>query len=173
VGSLRGTDAVGSHDRVTKPAVDIAAGLISLGLAWLVWHGHTSRFDDWRAQRRTARELNPSWTTRALQRESALLAFGAGVLLNLPCLWYVAALTDIAAADISFAGELLWIVVFNLVMFTLVESSLVLYVADEARAQRLADVTSVWVRGHGREIVVSLAGAVGAWLVVKGVVAAV
>jgi hypothetical protein len=100
-----------------------------------------------------------------------VLAFGAGVLLNLPCLWYVAALTDIASADISFGGELVLVVLFNVVMFTLVEASLLLYALNEAGAQRLADATSGWVHRHGSDIVVLMAALVGALLVLNGIAA--
>jgi Sap, sulfolipid-1-addressing protein len=152
--------------------VDIAVGTLSLGVAWSVARGHTDRFTAWHALRRAA-AAEPSWATRVLQRGSVLLAFVAGVVLNLPSLWYLVALTDIAEADISFAHELLLILAFNVVMFLLVEVSLALCVFAPTRAERLNQSIMGWIRGHAREIVIWLAATVGVWLVVKGIVAAV
>jgi hypothetical protein len=170
---LHSSDATLNMQRTTRPVVDIAAGLVSLGVAWVVATHHTGRISAWRARRRPAAGAGPSRVTRVLQRQSAIVAFAAGMLLNLPSLWYLAALTDIAADDLSFAGELARILVFNLVMFVLVESVLVLYFVSPARAQGLANGVTGYVRMHARALVIALAGVVGVGLVVKGVFAAV
>jgi Sap-like sulfolipid-1-addressing protein len=170
---LHASDDTLSTQRTTKPVVDIVAGLVSLSVAWAVATRRTDRIAAWRDRRRPATDTGPSRVTRVLQRQSAMVAFGAGVLLNLPSLWYLAALTDIAADDISFATELARILVFNLVMFVLVESVLGLYFVSPARAQGLANGVTGYVRMHARSLVIGLAAVVGAGLVAKGVVAAV
>jgi Sap-like sulfolipid-1-addressing protein len=173
VGSLEDSGAVSGHKPATSPVVDITVGVISLCLAWTVAHGHSARFSAWRARRQAAGEPRPSWSTRALQRGSVALSFVAGILLNLPSLWYLVALSDIAEADLSFPHEVLLIVVFNLVMFLLVEITLLLCVLAPTRAERMNHELMQWLRAHAREIVVGLAAVVGAALVVRGVVAAV
>jgi Sap-like sulfolipid-1-addressing protein len=172
VSSLRGSGAVAGTSDVTKPAVDIVAGVASLGIAWAVWRGHLARVAAWRRRRRP-RKPGPRWTDRALGRSSGLVAFMVGVVLNLPGIWYLAALTDIAAADISFAEELFLIVLFNVIMFLLVEIPLAFYLIDEERARRLVDAGSRWARAHSAQLGIGVACVVGVWLVAKGIVGAV
>ena len=170
---LHTTDATVNTQRTTRPVVNIAAGVICLAVAWTVARGHTTRIAGWQARRRAASRRGPSRVARVLQRESAVLAFVAGMLLNLPSLWYLVALTDIAADKVSFGRELARILVFNLVMFVAVESALVLYVKNPERAQDLADGVTGFVRTHARSVIIYLTGVVGAGLLVKGILAAV
>ena len=159
----------------TRPILDIAIGLLSLALAFAVWTGRTGRLTAWR-ERRKAKKPPPdpdkqSFAERWLGRGSIWLAVGAGALLNLPGIWYLAALTDIA--DVRPASyQLVQILVFNLIMFMLVEIPLVIYLIDEARAQRAVDGFDSWVRAHKREVGSGVAALVGAFLVGKGIVAA-
>jgi hypothetical protein len=101
------------------------------------------------------------------------VAFAVGVVLNLPGVWYLAALTDIAAADISFGEELGLILLFNVIMFLLVEIPLVFYLVDEARARRLVDSGTRWARRHSEQLGIGIACAVGVWLLTKGILGAV
>lgn len=173
VRSLESSGAVGSGN-ATRPVLDLVAGTLSLAIAWAVWRGHASRLAAWRRARRPPRE-NPraSWTDRALGRGSVGIAFAVGVILNLPGVWYLAALADIAHADASLPAELLAIVLFNVIMFLLVEIPLVFYLVDEQRARSLVDSGSSWIRSHSQQVGMVVACVVGTWLVVKGTLAAV
>jgi hypothetical protein len=171
VTALRTSHAVHTPNSTARPVLDIVAGLLSLALAWALRSGRISELAAWR-RRKPAKNTRSTWTTRALGRESTLVAFGVGVILNLPGVWYLAALADIAAADYSPPHELLLIVLFNVIMFTLVEVPLVFYAVKPELARRLVDAFSAWVRSHGREIGVLVATTVGVWLIVKGVVTA-
>jgi uncharacterized membrane protein YfcA len=158
-----------------RPALDIVLGLLTLVFAFAIWTGRTGRLEAWRA-RRTAKKPPPdpdkkSFTDRWLGRGSIWLAVGAGVILNLPGVWYLAALADIAT-DSPFSYQLSQIVVFNLIMFTLVEVPLAIYLIDEQRAQRTVDSFDAWVRSHKREVGGGVATAVGIFLVAKGIIAA-
>ena len=159
----------------TRPVLDIVIGLLSLALAFAVWTGRTGRLTAWR-ERRQAKKPPPdpdkqSFTERWLGNGSVWLAVGAGAILNLPGVWYLAALTDIA--DVRPAShQLVQILVFNLIMFVLVEVPLVIYLIDEQRAQRAVDGFDRWVRAHKREVGSAVAAAVGVFLVGKGIVAA-
>jgi hypothetical protein len=172
VGSLRGSGAVHGTSNVTKPVVDIVAGAGSLAIAWALWRGRLARLAEWRRRRRPPKP-GPSWTDRALGRSSMPVAFAVGVVLNLPGVWYLAALTDIAAADISFGEELGLILLFNVIMFLLVEIPLVFYLVDEARARRLVDSGTRWARRHSEQLGIGIACAVGVWLLTKGILGAV
>jgi hypothetical protein len=159
----------------TRPVLDIVLGLLSLALAFAVWTGRTRRLTAWR-ERRQAKKPPPdpdkqSFAERWLGNGSVWLAVGAGAILNLPGVWYLAALTDIA--DVRPAShQLVQILVFNLIMFVLVEVPLAIYLIDEQRAQRAVDGFDGWVRAHKREVGSVVAAAVGVFLVGKGIVAA-
>ena len=172
VTSLRGAHAVPPSNHSTRPAIDIAAGVLSLGVAWALMRGRFTRLTEWR-ERRRPREPAPTWIDRALGRGSAVIAFGVGVLLNLPGVWYLAALADIAHAQLSAAEELLLILGFNLVMFALVEIPLVFYLVDAEQAHALVNSASGWVHSHARQAGATVAAIVGVWLVAKGIVGAV
>jgi hypothetical protein len=174
VRSLKDSGAVVGSGNVARPVLDLVAGTLSLTIAWAVWRGHASRVADWRRARRPPRE-NPrgSWTDRALGRGSMGVAFAVGVILNLPGIWYLAALADIAHADASIPAELFVIVLFNVIMFLLVEIPLVFYLVDEARARTFVDSGSSWIRSHSQQVGIVVACVVGTWLVVKGTLAAV
>ena len=159
----------------TRPVLDIVIGLLSLALAFAVWTGRTGRLTAWR-ERRKAKKPPPdpnkqSFAERWLGKGSIWLAIGAGAILNLPGVWYLAALTDIADVRPA-SSQLLQILVFNVIMFMLVEIPLAIYLIDEARAQRTVDGFDLWVRAHKREVGSTVAGLVGAYLVVKGILAA-
>jgi hypothetical protein len=159
----------------TRPVLDIVIGLLSLWLAWAVWTGHTRRLEAWR-ERRKAKKPPPdpnkqSFADRWLGRGSIWLAVAAGVILNLPGVWYLAALTDIADAR-PLSYQLLQIAIFNLIMFTLVEVPLFLYIVDPGRAQRTVDTFDAWARRHKREVGSSVGAAVGIYLITKGIIAA-
>ena len=159
----------------TRPILDIVLGALSLALALAVWTGRTGRVTAWR-ERRKAKKPPPdpdkqSFAERWLGRGSIWLAIGAGAILNLPGVWYLAALTDIA--DVRPAShQLIQILVFNVIMFMLVEIPLAIYLIDESRAQRAVDGFDRWVRAHKREVGSTVAGLVGVFLVGKGIVAA-
>jgi Sap, sulfolipid-1-addressing protein len=169
--SLRGSHAVGHSNHTTRPVADVVAGVVSLTVALLVWRGQASRALDWRRSRKPAKQKTP-WTTRALGSGSLKLGFAVGVLLNLPGVWYLAALADIATKP-GVGAELALIVLFNVVMFILVEVALVVFLMDEARARSQVERFSSWVHQHGRQLGIIGATGVGAWLVVKGIVALV
>lgn len=170
-GLQNGAD-IRTSGNATRPIVDIVAGLVSLSVAWAAWRGHLSRLGDWRRRRRPPKP-GPNWTDRALGGGSVPVAFAVGVALNLPGIWYLAALADIAEADPSPAVEVLVIIVFNLIMFMLVEIPLVFYLVNPERARSLVDLGSRWARSHSTQVGVTIASIVGTYLVVRGVVAAV
>lgn len=172
---VRESNKVIDTSSTTRPVLDIVLGLLSVGLAFAVWTGRTTRLTAIR-ERRKARNPPPdpekqSFTERWLGRGSIWLAVGAGAILNLPGIWYLAALTDIAELD-ALGQRLLQILVFNLIMFTLIEVPLLLYIVNPRRAERTVDGLDVWFRTHVREAVTAVAGAVGVYLIVKGIAAA-
>ena len=74
------------------------------------------------------------------------MAFVAGLVLNLPGVWYLDALTEIAKAMPSTASALLQLLVFNVIMFALVEVPIVAYAVNPKGAASLVERASNW--GH-------------------------
>jgi len=172
VKAIESSKAVSKSNQSGKPIVDIVVGAASLVLASGIWSGHVNR--GFRQHKRTEPDLRAtegsSWTSRVLSRGSLTAAFIAGVALNLPGIWYLDALTGIAKAKPSHPSALLQILLFNLIMFTLVEVPIIAYLINPRRATGLVTRFSDWGHSHARTIAVVVATAVGLWLLVKGIV---
>jgi len=175
IGIVRALESSGAVDRShhsTKPIVSIVAGALSLGVAWGIWSGAINR--GLSRHRRPKREpkaaSKPSMASRALSRGSIAMAFVAGTVLNLPGVWYLDALTEIAKAMPSTSSALLQLLLFNVIMFALVEIPIVAYVVNPAGAAGLVERGSGWGHRHSREVAIGLAIVVGVWLIVKGIV---
>jgi hypothetical protein len=172
---LEQSGAITESNHSVSPIVDIVAGLVSLGLAFALATGRDEPLRRRRQMRKEAkdaeREEDPRdpWTKRLLARDSAKLAFGLGIVLDLPSVWYLAALNQIAQSDYSTAGEVLLVLGFNVVMFALVEIPLAMFLLAPERAaagvQRLNDV----LHGHARQLATGVAGVVGVYLLANGI----
>jgi hypothetical protein len=159
------------HQHKASPAVDLIIAALSFGLAVFLWRRERAARQARRTGGGSRRAKGPSWTERRLGTGSAWVAFGAGVALNLPGLWYLDALKDIARAQDSTIAAILWILVFVVIMFALAEIPLIGYVvspdATQARVQRLR----AWLNEHGRMLGLWVAVAAGVYLTAKGVLA--
>jgi Sap, sulfolipid-1-addressing protein len=74
-------------------------------------------------------------------------------------------------ADAVAVSALLQLLVFNVVMFALVEIPIVAYVVNPQGAAGLVERASKWGHEHSRELAIALATIVGAWLIAKGIIA--
>jgi hypothetical protein len=151
--------------------LDIVAGALSLGLALVLLRGHDPRPARLKKKKSPPDPAKPSWTTRAVGRDSLKMAFGLGVLLDLPSVWYLIALKDITTGHYSSGEQVLLIIGFNLIMFVVIEAPLIAYLASPERAAATVDRFNAWIRSHVRELTEAVAGGVGVYLVVKGVAA--
>jgi hypothetical protein len=112
----------------------------------------------------------PSFSQRMLSHDSGWIVFALGVVLDLPGLWYIVALKDIALGGYSTAAEIVLVVGFNVVMFTFVEVPLVAYAVAPERTAFAVQRFNDWLRGHSRRIVAVIALVVGTWLTLRGIV---
>ena len=95
-----------------------------------------------------------------------------GAAINLPGPFYLLALGDMATSGYSTAEQLGLIVLFNAIMFLLVEVPLVGYlVRPDSTAERVASFAT-WLNSNGLRIMGWLVGAVGIGLIVQGLAAA-
>lgn len=170
--ALESSGAVSSSSHSTKPIVSIAAGVVSLLVAWGISTGRVNRALAKHKRRKPDPEVpaRPSLASRTLARGSITMAFVAGLVLNLPGVWYLEALTEIAKAKPSTTSALLQLLLFNVIMFVLVELPIVAYVVEPQGAADLVKRGSDWGHSHSRKIAIVLATVVGVWLIVKGII---
>ena len=91
--------------------------------------------------------------------------------INLPGPFYLLALADIATGDYSTAEQLSLIVLFNAIMFLLVEVPLIGYlVRPESTAERVGSFAT-WLNASGLRVMGWLVGAVGVGLIVQDLAA--
>jgi hypothetical protein len=174
VRALESSGAVDKPHHSTRPIVSIVAGALSLLIAWGISTGAINRGLQKHKRKHPKPEHSgprkPSVTDRALSRGSIAMAFVAGLILNLPGVWYLEAITEIARAMPSNGSALLQLLVFNVIMFALVEIPIVAYVINPEGASGLVERGSDWGHRHSRPIAIGVATAVGVWLIVKGIV---
>lgn len=168
---LGGAGVTMANSRTVSPWVDIAVGLLAIAVALTLASGRDPR--PARLRRRAAEPRAPSrtrsWTTRAVSHDSTRVAFGLGIVLDLPSVWYLIALKDIATSGDSPARQFAQILVFNVIMFLLIEVPYVAYLIDPERAQTMVVRFNRWLRRNARRITEVVAGGIGTYLVVKGV----
>jgi hypothetical protein len=98
------------------------------------------------------------------------VAFGIGMVMNLPSVYYLAALPYISQHYPGAGARVALILMFNAIQFTLVEVPIVGYlISPERTAERAVAVTG-WLAAHGRRIAVAVIGVVGVYLIVHGIV---
>jgi hypothetical protein len=165
--AIEDTGAVGPSQHTVSPAVDLAVGAVSLAVAARLWRHPVA------VPRRAKRASGkPSWLDRSLGRGSLPLVIVAGMVLNLPGAWYLAALKNIGEGGYSTVTDVVLVVAFNLIMFTLVEVPLVWYFVSPDGAQTAVNRFNAWLHENTRRVGAAVAAAVGVYLLVKGFVQA-
>jgi Sap, sulfolipid-1-addressing protein len=169
---------LGSTRSDPHPTVSIVAGLVGLLLAWLMISARgNATLDRWRTRhrRRTSskHEDRPSWAERRLGRASWKIAFLVGAVINLPGPFYLLALGEIARGNYSTGQQLGLILLFNAIMFLLLEIPLVGYLfRPEATAMRVTAM-SRWLNANGLRITGWIVGLFGAGMLGQGIAALV
>jgi hypothetical protein len=165
--------ALGSTASSSSPGAAIAVGAVALLLAWLMASRHgRDALDAWRRRRPPKPDAGPSWAERHLDRANAAVAFVVGAAINLPGPFYLVALGDIATGDYSRPEELGLILLFNAIMFVLLELPLVGYLVRPAQTSVRVAALSGWLNANGLRVMGWLVGAVGVSAIGQGIAAA-
>ncbi|HEX4735092.1 MAG TPA: GAP family protein [Thermoleophilaceae bacterium] len=165
--------ALGSSSSAPSPGTSIAAGAVALVLAWLMASRHgREALDAWRRRRPPKADAGPSWAERHLDRANAVVAFVIGAVINLPGPFYLLALGDIATGDYSRPEELGLILLFNAIMFALLEVPLIGYLVRPAQTAERVAAVSAWLNENGLRVMGWLVGAVGISAIAQGIAAA-
>jgi hypothetical protein len=159
----------GDRGRSIGGGVQLAVGLLSLLIAAMLMSDR--ELPHRKRPKQTAEEKPDPWTKRLLRRDSVPIAFALGIVLDLPSLWYLTALSRISQAGYSTTTDAVLVLAFNVIMFLLIEIPLAFFVLAPARADEFTAGFNTWLRSNIRLIGAAIAAALGAYLTIAGLVA--
>lgn len=172
VAALKASGTVDTSRSGVSWAADLAIG----GLVLLLAVALATRADQrWRDRRRSGRptedegEGREPWTQRILAGGSVPIVFAAGLAINVPGASYLVALKDIAAGHHSTGVDIFQVLVFNLIMFMLVEIPWVGLLVAPERTLALVARADHWFSAHSRRIAIVLCAVLGAFLIARGI----
>jgi hypothetical protein len=169
--SLSGSSASNSTENTISPSVDIGLGAIALAASFVLYTGRHERLKERRRARRAAKpDKGPPRWQRELSKGSARTTFIVGALLTLPGASYLAGLDQIHKLKYSTTVTVLLVIGFNLVMLWLLEVPLASFAVAPEWTPRAIDRAKRWVSRHAHIFAVRGSAAVGALLVIKGIV---
>jgi hypothetical protein len=166
--------ATSTAENSVSPAIDVALGLILLLVAFVLRGGHDQRLKERRRARKgeadAEAEKSASKVEQLLGRGSARVTFALGVVLTLPGVSYLVALRDLQELGYGPVGEILVIVGFNLMLLILLEVPLAGYYLAPERTVVEVQRFRAWLTRSGRRIAIVGAAALGALLIVRGLI---
>jgi hypothetical protein len=169
--SLSNSSATQTTQNTLSPSVDIGLGAICLAIAFVLYTGRYERLRQRRQERKAAKpDKGPPRWQRELSKGSARTTFVVGALLTLPGASYIAGLTEIHKQKLSTALTVLVVIGFNIVMLWLLEVPLASYVLAPKQTPERVDRAKAWVSRHAHMFAIRGFTAVGALLIIKGVV---
>ena len=169
--SLSNSSTTNTTENTISPAVDIALGAIALAVSFVLYTGRHERLRERRRARKAAKpDKGPPRWQRELSKGSARTTFVIGALLTLPGASYLAGLHQIHKLKYSTALTVLIVIGFNLVMLWLLEVPLASFLIAPEWTPRAIDRAKAWVSRHTHVFAVRGFAAVGALLILKGLI---
>jgi hypothetical protein len=173
------TDALNGSDKVTVRAwVNIAIGVILIaGAAYILLNrGQRPLLRRKKAKApgatetgTTSAEKPSGWTARAGAADSFWAAAIVGVAIDLPSVWFLAALKYLIDAQFSVALVFLLLLSYAIIAYISIELSLLFSVKWPAQTQRAVQTANNWLKGHQRVIAAAIAGGIGIWQLSLGI----
>ena len=169
--SLSNSSASNTTENAISPAVDVGLGAIALAVAFVFYTGRAERLRQRRQERKAdAPDKGPPRWQRELSKGSAKTTFVIGALLTLPGASYLAGLHEIHKLKYSTTATVLVVVGFNLVMMWLLEVPLACFVVAPDWTPGAITRAKGWVSRHAHMFAVRGFTAVGALLIIKGLI---
>jgi Sap-like sulfolipid-1-addressing protein len=169
--SLPDSSTTTTTQHTISPAVDIGLGAVALAIAFVLYTGRVERARQARAARKAAKgTVEPPRWQREMSKGSPRVTFVVGALLTLPGASYLAGLREIHRLHYSPAVTVLLVVGFNLVMLWLLEVPFVSFLVAPRWTPQAIARAKAWVSRHAHMFAVRGFAAVGALLVLKGVI---
>lgn len=168
-----GHAVLGSTKSAPEPTLSICAGVVALLLASLMissrGHAMLGRLNGARRHKPKTDAKEPSWAERRLGVASWRVALLVGAVINLPGPFYLLALGKIAKAGDGTSHDLALILLFNLIMFWLLEAPLVGYLVAPGQTTSWVGALSQFVNANGLRITGGFVGLVGIGLILQGI----
>ena len=169
--SLSNSSTAKTTQNTLSPSVDIGLGAIALAISFVLYTGRYERLKQRRQARKAAKpDKGPPRWQRELSKGSARTTFVVGALLTLPGASYIAGLTEIHKQKLSTALTVLVVLGFNIVMLWLLEVPLASYLFAPEKTPEKIDRAKAWVSRHAHMFAIRGFTAVGALLIIKGIV---
>jgi hypothetical protein len=172
--SLHGSESVSTAKHTLGPAEDIVLGLLALLIAFVLGTDRDAKVRERRQHRKEAKEeggpKRESLPERLLGRGSPRITFVVGVLLTFPGVSYLTALDRMAKLDASVPEIAALVVVFCLIQQLLLELPLIGYTFAPDWTKDAVERFRAWLKRNGRRGGIVFAAAIGALLVLRGVI---
>jgi hypothetical protein len=171
--TLHGSDSAETARHTLSPLEDVVVGLIALLVGYVLLSGRGDQLRERRQQRKASKQSGPpkeSLPERMLGRGSARITFVVGVLLTFPGVSYLAALDRMAKLDWAVAPTVLLVIVFCLIQQMLLELPLIGYTFAPDWTKDAVARFRAWLGRSGRQAGGYVALAIGALLLIRGVI---
>jgi hypothetical protein len=169
--SLSNSSATNTTENTLSPAVDIGLGALLLAISFVLYTGRHERLRQRRAARKAAKpDKGPPRWQQELSKGSPRTTFVVGALLTLPGASYLAGLHQIHDLKYSTSVTVLLVIGFNIVMMWLLEVPLACFVIAPDWTPRAIDRAKAWIGRHAHMFAIRGTAALGALLIIKGVV---
>jgi len=168
---LPGSKTINTSKHTVNPVIDFTLAVVILLIIIRVVRGRDRRRRAWRERRREkAKDKPPPRWKRALNKGSARDTFIVGILLSFPGASYIAGMDALSKQHISTFATVIAVLMFNLIMFLLLEIPLIAYAikpqSTEAAVQRFSNMLT---RNGGRIALIG-ASAIVVFLLVRGTI---
>ena len=173
---LDGSAAVSTSKNTLGPGEDLVLGVLLLTIAFVLGSGRAEPLRERRRRRKEQKEAEADGKTKESLPEKMIgrgdprLTFVAGVVLTLPGVSYLTALSRMAKLDASSAEIVLLVVAFCLIQLLLIELPLLGYAFAPDRTKDAVARFRDWLSRNGRQAAVRGAGGIGALLVLRGII---
>jgi hypothetical protein len=169
--SLSDSAATNTTEDTISPAVDIGLGAIFLAISFVFYTGRVERMRERRAAKKAAKgPAEPPRWQRELSKGSPRVTFLVGAALTLPGASYLAGLASIHKLHYSTPETVLLVIGFNIVMLWLLEVPFVSFLIAPEKTPQAISRAKAWVSRHSHTFAVRGFAAIGALLVLKGVI---
>lgn len=145
----------------------LSAGLyIAVGI--LALYGARRLFGEPRPKKEKKKKEGPSMTDRVLRHQSRWLVVLLGIVINMPGLWYLIGLKNIALGGYSDPQKVVLVLAFNVVMFAFIELPLIGYFVDPEWTHVKVDAFNAALHRHARRVGAYIALALGLYMIGRG-----
>jgi Sap, sulfolipid-1-addressing protein len=167
------TDALtGSDQKTVRAWVNIGIALILLAAAAKIFFAPKLKLRTRprpRGRNQAKRQTSSGWAERAAGANGFWAAFFIGVAIDLPSVWFLAALKYLIDARFSTALAFLLLVSYAVVAYLSIELSLLFNIKWPERTGQVVQSANGWVKAHGRVIAGGIATGIGIWQLSVGI----